>query len=75
MVVSSCGLVRGVRRGTGLIFSSAAIMGCVRLFVSASVCLCERTHRAPCSTWHSGNKEKRSDKGRQRKERMIKRNK
>lgn len=54
MVVSSCGLVRGVRRGTRLIFSSKAIMGCVCPFVSASVCLCECTHRGPCSTWHSG---------------------
>lgn len=54
MVVSSCGLLRGVKRGTGLIFSSKAVMGSVSLFVRASVCLCERTHRGPCSTWHSG---------------------
>lgn len=54
MVVSSCGLVCGVRRGTGLIFSSRAIMGCVYLLVSAPVCLRERTHTGPCSTWHSG---------------------
>ena len=54
MVVSSCGLFQGVRRATRLIFSSTAIMGCVCLFVSLSVCLCERAHRGPCSTWHSG---------------------
>lgn len=54
MVVSSCGLVCGVRRGTRLIFSSTAIMGCVCLFVSVSVCLCERGHSGPCSSWHSG---------------------
>lgn len=54
MVVSSFGLVRSVKRGAGLIFSSKAIMGCVCLFVSVSACLCECTHHGLCSTWHSG---------------------
>lgn len=44
----------GVRRGTVLIFSGPAIMGCECVFVSVSVCLCEHVHCGPCSTWHSG---------------------